>query len=140
MRLTDEQFDAIRTGRPVPSRAIKAKARQRHKPGQMNGYERAYSEQVLEPQKLAGEILEYWFERFTLKLADDCRYTPDFLVQLMDGTLECHEVKGSFFEDDAKVKLKVAAEMFPIFTFKLCIKQTKKDGGGWKITTVSYGA
>lgn len=118
------------------ARLPKARARRRHKPGHMNTYEREYSQVFLDVLKAAGEITDYWFERFTLKLADDCRYTPDFLVQLADGTLECHEVKGGFFEEDAKVKLKVAAEMFSIFTFKLCVKQARKNGGGWKITTV----
>lgn len=87
----------------------------------MNGLEAAYAREVLEPLKLAGEVADYWFERLTFKLADDCRYTPDFVVQLAGGEIECHEVKGTFIRDDAKVKLKVAATMFP-FVFRLCIK------------------
>lgn len=114
----------------------KARARQRHTPGQMNTYERAYAEQVLDPQKVAGEITAYWFERFTFKLADDCRYTPDFLVQLADGTLELREVKG-FWEEDAKVKVRVAGEMFPIFTFIAIQRVSKKDGGGWQVRDFS---
>ena len=85
---------------------------------------------TLELRKRAGEILDYWFEALTFKLADDCRYTPDFLVMLPDGELEVHEVKGHF-EDDAKVKLRVAADKFP-FRFLAFRKLPKKEGGGWQ--------
>ena len=128
MRMTSKQYANLQLPR--------ARARRRHTPGQMNTYERAYAEQVLEPQKIAGEITAYWFERFTLKLADDCRYTPDFLIQFPEGTLEFREVKGHW-EDDALVKIKVAAEMWPIFTFVAIHRIPKKDGGGWKIRDFS---
>ena len=111
---------------------IKAKARHRHKNGEMNSYERAYAEQVLDAQYLAGEITGYWFERFTFKLGDNCRYTPDVLVQLADGKFEFREVKGHW-EDDALVKIKVAAEMFSLFSFLAIHRIPKKHGGGWKV-------
>src|ERR1051326_3404515 len=41
----------------------------------------------------------------TLKLADDCRYTPD-LITIHTGLVQAREVKG-FWRDDAKVKIKV---------------------------------
>jgi hypothetical protein len=47
------------------------------------------------------------------RLADNTFYTPDFMVVMADGLLEAHEVKG-FWEDDARVKIKVAASLFPI--------------------------
>lgn len=56
----------------------------------------------------------------TLKLADDCRYTPDFWA-VDNGKLTAFEVKG-FFRDDAKVKIKVAARMFPWIEFVLVRK------------------
>lgn len=93
-----------------PTRA-RAGLRQRHQPGVMNRSEAAYAAH-LDVLKRCGEVIEYWFEQFTLKLAHDTRYTPDFLVQMPDGELQLHEVKGHF-EDDALVKVKVAAEMFP---------------------------
>lgn len=101
----------------------------RHKSGEMNKTEAAYAADVLEQRKQAGEIVSYWFERFTFKLADDCRYTPDFVVMLASGELECHETKG-FWADDAKVKIRVAASLFP-FRFVAIQKQSKKDGGQW---------
>lgn len=112
---------------------IRAKGRAvRRTPGEMNGTERAYADTVLEPLKRAGEIAHYWFEQFTFKLAADLRYTPDFVVMLSDGELECHEIKGEFIREDALIKLKLAAQTMP-FLFKLCVKRSKKNGGGWKI-------
>lgn len=84
----------------------------RRAPGEMNKLEIAYQEQ-LELRKLAGEIAWYAFEAIKFKLADKTYYTPDFLVMLENGLLEVHECKG-FWEDDARVKIKVAAAMFPI--------------------------
>lgn len=105
----------------------------RLKPGQMNQTEAAYA-QVLEARLRAGEILWYRFEALRLRLADKTSYTPDFVVLLANGELEVHEVKGSLaiFADDAKVKFKVAAELFP-FRFLLAVPRRKRDGGGWDV-------
>lgn len=51
------------------------------------------------------------------------------LVLLADGTVEFHEVKGGFFRDDAKVKLRVAAQESPMFRFKLF----QKTRQGWQV-------
>lgn len=66
----------------------------------------------LEALKRDGGIREWWYEKITLKLADDCRYTPDFAIVENDGRLVFEEIKG-FWRDDAKVKIKVAAAQFP---------------------------
>ena len=100
--------------------------------GEMNKTEEAMAEHLKMLVK-SGEVLAWWFEGITLRLAKATRYTPDFLVMLPDGTLECWEVKGHW-EDDARVKVKVAAEHFP-FTFKAFSPKPKRDGGGWKIET-----
>ena len=108
-------------------------ARGRRKPGEMNKLEAAYA-QHLEALRVAGEI-EWWvYEAVTLKLAKDTRYTPDFVV--MDKTFHIivDETKG-FLQDDAWVKLKVAAEKFP-FRFRLVRQVAKKNGGGWDIKEV----
>ena len=63
------------------------------------------------------------------KLAKKCFYTPDVMVMLPDGQLEVHEVKG-FWEDDARVKIKTAADKFPL-KFVAIKKAAKKNGGGW---------
>lgn len=81
----------------------------------------------------------YLFERVKLKLADNTFYTPDFMVGLVDGTIEFHEVKGSWKmpgQDDSKVKIKVAAVQFDWAVFRSVeLKRiAKKNGGGWEVT------
>ena len=104
--------------------------RVKHVPGKMNRQEAEYAA-MLDVEWKAGRIARFYFERLTLKLADDTRYTPDFCVILPDGEIRIDEVKG-FMEDDAWVKFKVAADLFP-FAFRLARKRAKKDGGGWDI-------
>jgi hypothetical protein len=101
----------------------------RLKSGVRNKLEAAY-ELELEAQKQRGEILWYQFEGITFKLAKDTRYTPDFVVMLANGELECRETKG-FFRDDAKIKLKVASALFP-FRFVAIYAIPKKQGGGFR--------
>lgn len=57
----------------------------------------------------------------TLKLGDDCRYTPDFFAINHGGEMLAFEVKG-FWRDDAKVKIKVAARIFPFIRFQVVMK------------------
>ncbi len=104
----------------------------RLKVGTMNKTEAAY-DQHLAALQYAGEILWRKFEGLKLRLADNTFYTPDFAVMAADGVMECHEVKGApgIFTDDAKVKVKVAAEMYP-FAFVVVYPIPKKLGGGWK--------
>jgi hypothetical protein len=102
----------------------------------MNKTEQAYTEQ-LEIQRLAGDVIGWRFESYKLRLADSTWFTPDFVVQLKDGSIELHEVKacradGSMLiEDDASVKIKVAAEQYPEFQFVLCGRLAR--GAGWRI-------
>lgn len=84
----------------------------RLKAGVMNKTEAAYAAD-LEAQKRSGEIAWYAFEALKFRLADKTFYTPDFIVMLANGQLEAHEVKG-FWQDDARVKIKMAAELFPL--------------------------
>jgi hypothetical protein len=97
----------------------------RLKSGRMNKTEQAY-EQLLKLRQRAGEVIWYKFEAINLRLADNTFYKPDFFVMLADGTLEVHEVKGHW-TDDARVKIKVAAELYP-FQFVA----VKRVGGDWK--------
>ena len=102
----------------------------RMKTGAQNKTESAYGAE-LEMRKRIGEIAWYRFEGLKLRLADNTFFTPDFAVMLEDGTMEIHEVKG-FWTDDARVKIKVAAEMYP-FRFVAIKSRPKKQGGGWEI-------
>lgn len=108
----------------------------RMKAGKMNKTETAYAEH-LKLMQAAGEILWWRFEGMKFKLADNTFYTPDFTVLCADGTLEAHEVKGYMLED-ANVKVKVAAEMYPL-RFIIVRVKPKKDGGGWRFSEVGNG-
>lgn len=77
-------------------------------------------------------ILMYGYEviKFYIGQTPDNRqmwYTPDFLVQLADRSLECHEVKGAYITEDAAVKLVAAARLYPQFLF-VRYQKTKQ---GW---------
>ncbi|MFM0151428.1 PDDEXK family nuclease [Paraburkholderia sediminicola] len=93
--------------------------------GRMNKTEAAYAEQQLAPRLHLGEILEYKFEALKLRLADLTWYTPDFSVVLPCGAIEIHEVKGRW-TDDARVKIKVAAELFGYYRF-IAIRKVKGE-------------
>lgn len=110
-----------------------ARGNVRHEPGRMNKLETDYSRH-LDSRKQRGEIFGYFFESFKLRLADKTWYTPDFLVILADGTLEFHETKG-FRRDDAMVKIKVAAEQYPVFAF-LLVEQAQ---GAWAMSRFNSG-
>ncbi|EIW9276636.1 TPA: DUF1064 domain-containing protein [Klebsiella quasipneumoniae subsp. similipneumoniae] len=105
----------------------------RLKAGQMNKTEEAYCS-YLELRRRYGEIAWFRFEGIKLRLADNCFLTVDFAVMLADGRLVMVDVKGSksVFTDDARVKMKVAADSYP-FVFQVAYPKPKKLGGGWEI-------
>ncbi len=105
--------------------------------GTLNRTEQAYRAH-LDAQVHAGLVLDYRFEALKLRLADNTFYSPDFVVQLADRTLEVHEVKG-FWTDDARVKIKVAAALFPWFRFVAVQQRPKNQGGGWAVETFGGG-
>ena len=100
----------------------------RLKVGAMNKTEAAYA-QRLEVLRQRGEVIWYKFEGVKLRLADNTFYSPDFAVMVQSGQMEMHEVKG-YWQDDARVKIKVAADLYP-FRFIAVKPQLKRDGGGW---------
>ncbi|WP_343160598.1 DUF1064 domain-containing protein [Stenotrophomonas sp.] len=108
----------------------------RLKAGKMNQTEAAYAERLRALQH-AGEILWHRFEGIKLRLADNTFLTVDFAVMLADGQLEMHDCKGSkaIYTDDARVKMKVAAEMYP-FVFRVAYPRSKREGGGWLVEEV----
>lgn len=90
--------------------------------GVMNKTEYQYSLYLL-ALKQEGTIIDYKYESVKFRLADKTFYTPDFIVVYPDR-FELHEVKG-YWEDDARVKIKVAAEQYPFFKF-IAIKNEHK--------------
>lgn len=125
---TAESLAKIGISRAKAAEAVNLKAKAArgsfHKSGEMNKLEAAYAAR-LESLKLAGEIADYRFECLKLRLADNTFYAPDFMVLKPDGAFEIHEVKGHW-EDDARVKIKVAAELYP---FKFIA--ARKQKGAW---------
>lgn len=99
-------------------------------PGSMNKTEREYADH-LNMLKMAGEIEDWKYEGIKFKLANNTHYIPDFLV-VYPTHMEIHEVKG-FWRDDGRVKIKVAADLFPWFKFIAVQKIAKKYGSGWKV-------
>ena len=104
----------------------------RLKQGEMNKTEQAY-DQRLKLLMHAGEIVWYKFEGIKLRLADKTFLTVDFAVMGANGLLEMHDVKGAraIYTDDAKVKMKVAASLYP---FRFVVAFPRK--GGWDIEEV----
>lgn len=102
----------------------------RLKTGAMNKTEQAYAA-TLAARQHAGEVSWYKFEGIKLRLADNTFYSPDFAVMLADGALEMHEVKG-YWLDDARAKIKIAADLYPM-RFLAIQAKPKKDGGGWAV-------
>jgi hypothetical protein len=75
------------------------------------------------------QVLRWEHEPFKLRLGAKCFYTPDFLViwETQPRELYLMEVKG-FWRDDARVKIKVAAEKHSYFHF-IAVEWTE---GHWK--------
>lgn len=148
MRWTEDQLTAhlARTGVPSPDPMIvdtscppfkieagavnRMYALGRLKTGEMNKTEAAY-DQHLWGRFFAKEILWHKFEAVKLRLADNTFYTCDFAVMTSDLALEMHEVKG-YWQDDARVKIKVAASLYP-FRFIAVTPRAKKNGGGYDV-------
>lgn len=100
--------------------------------GTMNRTEARYHAEVIEPMLRCGTARWARFGAIKLRLAKATYLTVDFAVLHQGGTLELIDVKGSpaVYQEDAKVKMKVAAEQFP-FVFMVAYPKRKRDGGGW---------
>lgn len=126
--LTAEQYRTL-MGQPVRTHSnstvrVDTKCR-------MNKTETRYALH-LEAFRAAGEVVWYAFEPMKFRLADNTHWTPDFGVQFANRSacgysvpsfLTFVDVKGTrkngkpLVEDDAQVKIKVAAKLFPMFQF-----------------------
>jgi hypothetical protein len=101
----------------------------------MNKLEAAYAEHL--EQLLRAGLIAFWkWDCLSLKLAKNTHYRTDFLVMQTDGCLEVHETKGNHMEEDAWLKLKMVAELFP-FPVMLVRKDKAK---GWDIAEVQLDA
>ncbi|WBO23951.1 PDDEXK family nuclease [Sphingomonas abietis] len=114
--------------RIVPDKRPDMRALGRLKTGEMNKTEARYAA-VLDAHKIAGDVVWWKFEGLKFRLADNTFYTPDFAVMLSTCELEAHEVKG-FWTDDARVKIKVAAAIYPIRF--IAVQAPKAGGSDWQ--------
>jgi hypothetical protein len=138
--MTEEQYQAhqqrnVRWDTKLP-RAIAETAKRvtRRRKKTPNKLETEFR-QRLELAKRDGQLVDYGYERITLKLAHDTRLTPDYDAITSDGRLSFFEVKGPHQWEDSWVKLKVAAALYPHFAFHLC-KKPRELGGHWDIRKV----
>lgn len=118
---------------PAKTGTQRMQALGRLKDGQMNKSEARFA-QHLESEKQAGRILWWSFEGMKFKLAAATFLTPDFAVLAANGHLQMFDVKGAraIYTDDARVKMKVCADKFPL-AFFVAFPQ---KGGGWEIEEV----
>ena len=132
-KMTAAQLEALAKpqGRQSAGTAQPAKAKARM-PGNGRTYETDIMNQMearyagyLDRLKHGGKVVAWAYEAVKLRLANRTFYTPDFLVVMADGSIEIHEVKGHW-EDDARVKIKVAARMYPWFHFR-AVKSVRGD-------------
>ena len=93
----------------------------------MNQIETRFAAEIA-ARATVGDVHSWRFEAIKLRLADKTFYTPDFIAVTKDGEIYLYEVKGHW-EDDARVKVKVAAEMFPEFHF---VGVTWDKRAGWQ--------
>lgn len=141
---SQEEFDAWRAARPwVREKSASRQAADAEKVAKVsapklirqsskgpNKTEAAFQADVLYWRKLRGEIADYYeHDSITLRLANGVRYTPDFPVIALDGSLRFYEVKGTKrkgwnpVQDDASVKVKTAASLYLRHKFYLVWKQ-----------------
>lgn len=123
------------------AKKAKGVARSRRLPGEMTKAEIAYIDH-LDARLRDGSIIAWRYESLKLRLADKTFFTPDFLVQLPSGELELHEVKGAkrkpdgtykpWAEEDARLKLKIAAEQWWQFRMVVAYQLPQKLGGVWQ--------
>lgn len=132
LRLTEDQYkDFVSRNKGMlckaallPETPVEAEKKPR-----MNKTERRYQTEKLEPAMHDGKITSFAFEALKFRLAGKTFYTPDFGVMRNDGVFELHEVKGGWIQEDAMIKFKVAAEMYPYFRWKMW----QWKGGVWTL-------
>jgi hypothetical protein len=73
-------------------------------------------------------------QNVTLKLAHDCRFTPDFTYVDQSGLLWFVDVKGPHQWEDSLIKIKTAARMFTWALFALAKRGT--GNAPWEITVI----
>lgn len=117
------------SNRPEPARASKKAASGGRVP---NPWERRARAEVIGPWIASGEVVgEPVYEGVSLRIAEGCRYKPDWACTRPSGALRVLEVKG-FQREAARVRLLVAAERWPSVQFYLATRAK----GAWIVTRI----
>lgn len=132
---------SIALGREIPRETVVARVKLGDqvkaggvRPRGRSKLQAAYAED-LELRRRTGELLDVEEEAISLRLAGRTWFRPDFLLRFPDGHVEIHEVKGHW-EDDARVKIKVAAECHAWARFVAVTRWPARQGGGWKLEPI----
>ncbi len=123
MRLTESEFAELMGDRSnarnktarAPTGGIKQSKGGRKKNKTETRFELSY----LGPMLVDGALRVVRFEAVTLRLANGLVYTPDFWAITRANETVFYEVKGPYIREDGKIKLKMAAQTYPDYTFYL---------------------
>lgn len=123
IRFTEEEYKLlIEAKNKHPLHTISedenGKPKIRTKQRKMNNTEQRMYNQLI-AEKRAGVINDVSFEGITFKLADDTRYTPDFVVKTNEGSLRLLETKGGHIWEDGLLKFKIAMDKYPMFKWEM---------------------
>jgi len=116
------QVDAV-TGKTQSNGAARRGRRQ------PNRTEAAYREERLGGRS---DVASIYYEGLTFRMANGHRYTPDWVVVMESGEIECHEVKGGYAlhsHQRARLAFDQARVEFPWCRWVWATKSKQ----GWKI-------
>lgn len=104
--------------RPAANGAVATEAAEAPSGPKFKSKAEARYAELLERQRRSGQIESWRYEAITLRIGLGARYSPDFLVVMNDGRMKLVEVKGHM-KEAARVRLRVAVEMYPQFAWLL---------------------
>lgn len=104
--------------------------------GTMNATEAWYKSEVLDRRVKSGDLVKVVFEGWQVILVHPdpttkpkrkaSTYLPDFYCVRDDGGIEFHEVKGPPPDEADRLKIKMSAEMYPEFRWRMVQIGNKK--------------
>lgn len=125
MKITESDLSAILAKRtPKPSGVKRWQALGRLPAGTLNNTEKAFAA-YLQERQAAGAILWWKAHPFSVKIAANTHYRPDFIYLQSDMQIVLVEVKGGYTSDKGQMKIKLCAEALPVFKM---VKASRKNG------------
>lgn len=126
---TTEQYQAyVKTGRRPDRKTAEPPEPERK---EMNKTETEYLA-ILNKRLQAGALIRiYDHESIKFRIGDKrCWYSVDFVCVNSQNKIECHEVKGGYYRDDARAKFQSAKKQYPDFVWYWA--QKKEGVWGWE--------